>query len=120
MPTPQERAQKLVADYAEDPGPCVWSHVHPKKLARQLRERIEDPDGLDQGHSGWCGPSSICVSLAMDAPHVYAQMVIDLVRYGHATVHHGPLGGLKLHPPSDIRHCRFKKTGIAEADWVPL
>jgi hypothetical protein len=113
-------AVDFVADYRSDPGPNLWPHVHPNELADELEQRIHDPNSIAQRHSPWCGPAAVCRSLAADAPKVYAHMIINLVRFGRATVHHGELASNTFHTNAEMRAYPFQKVKIAAADWVPL
>jgi hypothetical protein len=113
-------AVDFVAGYRRNPGPNLWAHVRPNDLADQLEQRIYDPNSIAQHLSPWCGPAAVCRSLAADAPIAYAQMVVNLVRFGRADIRHGHHSGHTLQTSAEMRGHPFHQTKIAAADWVSL
>ena len=56
--TDKEWALELVKQFDERWEPGVWTHIQREDLAKSLRERLNDPDSLNQGNTNLCGVAS--------------------------------------------------------------
>jgi hypothetical protein len=126
--SPKETANSLIAEFETRSGGGVWTYLHRARLASELRERINDPNKINQGNCGLCGPAAFVRDIATDDPVLYAAVARDLFDVGraHLTRGQGKNGGLFLEPDKDLRTCPlpFDKDGvdffIPEADWLML
>lgn len=94
----------------------MWIHITRADLAAGLKERIDDPDKINQSDTSLCGPADFCWDLASDWPKVYAKMGIDLWEKGVAYA-----GKHKIEPGKDLKkHFRPPTSTINAADWVTM
>jgi hypothetical protein len=82
--TPEQKAALAIADTVEDSGGGDWPFVDPKDLANSLRQRIKNPNKINQAGTPSCAPAAIAVSLASSKPRLYAEIVSNLYMYGVA------------------------------------
>jgi hypothetical protein len=113
--SPQERAKKLVSDFASRKGSKVFTKLDRQSVADGLLVRIDNPGKIDQGKSSLCGPADLVYDLASTDPVEYAQFVIDLFETGTATI-----GKLTIKPGSDLKAAAPAKSDIDPSDWIPL
>jgi hypothetical protein len=126
--TPKELAKQLCDEFGAREGPGVWTFLHRTALAEQLSARIDDPNLINQGQVGLCGPAAFLRDLIIDDPVLYAIVGRDLFERGsaHLVRGHGNHGGVFLEPDKDLRtyNIPFDKSGknlvIPEADWMVL
>ncbi len=92
----------------------LWLHIKRSDLGKGLRERIDDPDKINQGQTSLCGPADFFRDIALDTPTVYARAAIDLFEVGSAAV-----GTLQIKPKKDLKYYKLPATArIHVADWI--
>lgn len=94
----------------------AFSNLNRIDVAKELRQRIEEPHKIDQGQSSLCGPSVFIYCIAKRKPKVYAQYVIDLFEKGEASI-----GRLKIKPGRDCKNYQPPTdSGMVGVDWIAL
>jgi hypothetical protein len=110
----KDDALKLVDEFAARSKTDLWLHLKRSEVAAGLRERINNPDKVNQGQTSLCGPADFVRDVAMDTPQVYARAVIDLFETGTATI-----GTFVIKPTKDLKFHRLPATArIHAADWI--
>jgi hypothetical protein len=114
MPT-KEEALKLVDDFAALAScPSVWPKLDQATIAAGLKDRINDPDTIDQANTSFCGPADFARDIAEDDPVAYAKAVIDLFQSGRAII-----GTFIIKPRDDLK--RAPMVGrVHQTDWILL
>ena len=69
--TDKEWALELVKQFDERWEPGVWTHIQREDLVNSLRDRLNDPDSLNQGNTNLCGVASFVSRLVADDPIGY-------------------------------------------------
>ena len=106
-------ALQKVADFEKRSGGTDWLTITKDDLIRGLRDRINNPDGIDTTSVNLCGPGAFFRWLAIDDPVMYANAVISLWEKNEALI-----GSRKFKAPYSLR---IANPGSTEAvDWVPL
>jgi len=80
--TDKEWALDLVKQFDARWGAGVWTHIERAALAKGLRERLNDPDALDQGITNLCGMASFVREWLQDDPIGYVWLAICLYEKG--------------------------------------
>jgi len=93
----QDDAKKLVDDF-ENRTTTYWITLDRAKIAAGLRDRIDDPDHINQGGTSLCGPADFIRDIAEDKPVDYARAVIELYENGKTRI-----GTMDLKPCHDLR-----------------
>ena len=110
-----EQAMNVIDDFEEMERPSLWIQMRDrKKVAAQLRDRVNNPFLIYQGTSGTCGPASITFEIARANPLDYVVAVTSLYNTCYARVRKWV-----LIPCNDLRKAPCP-LGIAEADWIIL
>jgi hypothetical protein len=79
-----------------------------------LRDRIDNPDKINQGQTSLCGPADFVRDIALDTPQVYGKAAIDLFETGSATI-----GTFLIKPAKDLKVYKLPATArIYPADWI--
>jgi len=86
------------------------------RLVFQLALRVRRPHSLDQGHFGFCGPTTILSALAKRDPVKYTTFVLGLASKG--TAKWGSYDVILR--PDDAVGWNTSKMKALEADYVPL
>ena len=102
-----------IAAFAAGTGNGYYPNCPRAEMVRGLRERVADPDTMNQGVSSLCGPTSLFHCLIRDDADAYVKYVIDLYINGRATV-----GRLNVRPGADCRNANPR--GVPVVDWVAL
>jgi hypothetical protein len=113
----KDEAKKLVDEFEmrNKPG-CPWIYLKRSEIAAGLRERIDDPDKINQGQTSLCGPADFIRDVAIDFPKIYAQAAIDLYEIGQ-----GLVGTFLIKPAKDLKLYKLPETAkIHQADWLVL
>lgn len=103
----------LLADFASGPATGAFPRITRDQVLSGLRERVADPDTINQGDASLCGPASFLYCLLHDNAERYVRYVIDMYRGGSARI-----GTLDVRPSADCRNATPR--GIAPVDWVAL
>jgi hypothetical protein len=112
----QDDAKKLVDTFAASGAAPGWLGMNRATVAAGLKERIDDPDKIDQGSTSLCGPADFVRDIATDRPVEYAQAAIDLFKTGR-----GHIGRLQIKAGVFLRtHVVPATAGIHQADWIVL
>jgi hypothetical protein len=128
--TPKDAAKQLCNEFEAREGPGVWTFLHRTAVAQQMQDRIDEPNLVNQGGVGLCGPAAFLRDLIIEDPVLYAIIGRDLFERGsaHLVRGHGNNGGLFLEPDKDLRTynipidvaSKTKDLVIPEADWMVL
>jgi len=111
----QDDAKKLVDDF-EKRTTTYWITLDRAKIAAGLRDRIDDPDHINQGGTSLCGPADFIRDIAEDKPVDYARAVIELYENGKTRI-----GTMDLKPCHDLRAHRVPAAArITDVDWIIL
>lgn len=115
MPIPND-VENMIHEFEIRDGDAAFTKIERPKVAKQLRDRIEEPSLINQGQSSLCGPAVFIYCLAKRKPKLYAQYIIDLYEKGEASI-----GRLKVKPGEDCRkYDPIEAYEILEADWIAL
>ena len=109
----KEAAKHKLDEFERQTGSGKWPHLSRSEIAADLRNRIDDPDSIDQKSTSLCGASSFFHELVNDDPEKYAQTAIDLYEKGQATV-----GSLTLKPKPGLMNYKVDTKDIAQGDWI--
>jgi hypothetical protein len=115
MPIPNE-VENMIREFEKRDGDEAFTNIERRKVAKQLRDRIENPSLINQGLSSLCGPAVFIYCLAKRKPKLYAKYIIDLYEKGEAKI-----GRLKVKPGMDCKNFDpIAEYEILEADWIAL
>jgi hypothetical protein len=95
-------------------APTAFSNTDKVGFGWQLALRVREPKLIYQGQTGLCGTSAAVVQLARDYPVLYADLAINLFRYGR-----GRYGNIVIEPSFKIRTSRNTER-LAACDYVVL
>ena len=110
----KDDAKKLVDTFEKGTKVDLWLHIKRAELAKGLRERIDDPDMINQGQTSLCGPADFIRDVATDTPKVYAKAAIDLYETGSALI-----GTFRIKPTKDLKFYKLPATALIDpADWI--
>jgi len=114
----REEAEDLITQ--REMGKKAFAHLSKPDFIRELRNRVNDPKLINQGHLDFCGPAAILHAMAKDSPLEYATFALDLFFSGKAAVR-----GWKV----DVSHILDQNiptsldpevTSIGACDWVTM
>lgn len=112
----RREALALIRELERGGWPGVFKHVTARELARNLRERVDQPSTISQGTSSLCGPATLVYRLATLDPVAYVKFVRDLYLFGRSR-----LGKLEIVAGTDLRSSRLTRAdALAPADWIAL
>lgn len=112
----KDDAKKLVDAFVSSDTAPVWLGISRSEVAAGLRERIDDPNKINQGETSLCGPADFVRQIVTDDPRAYAQAAIDLFRSGS-----GRIGTFSIKAGKDLRnHVVPATTKVHPADWILL
>ena len=112
--TGKDKALALIDQFEKRAGPQAFKQFSRTQLAKELRERVQDPHKIGQDGAGVCGPTALLFNLAQDDPAGYVQLVTDLYETGR-----GRVGKLTVAPTPEF--IAYKPVGNIPypADWIP-
>lgn len=124
-------ALAAIATFAADPNPGAWPWLDRATMAQALADRVNHPDGVDQGLFGLCVPAAFTNVWVQDAPDAYVAFATQLFDTGSAHIAPDQSGIGKLITASDgLRETDYEATQqllIAQgydrqstADWMVL
>ncbi len=94
------KARRLVEIFEQESTPAYFINIDKSLIISQLRERLGNPSGTNQGGTWLCGPSA-CTHLILNYdPYSYTQIMIDLFKYGHSKTFHSIRSSAEM---SDIK-----------------
>lgn len=110
----QSALDKLLS-FAKDGGKTALYLINKERFCVQLFIRILDPNKIDQGVLGMCGPTTIVGTIIKRSPDVFAEAAIDLVTTGTTTKLVTP-----IKVPSTFTFYGGYTATCPEVDWVFL
>jgi hypothetical protein len=116
----------LVKQFDERWGGGVWPHIDRSDLAISLRERLNNPDKLNQGGTNLCGVASFVREWLQDDPVGYVWFAICLFEKGVGTFAKKGQGGRTIRPSQELKHSVLAKINrhtsktVAPADWIVM
>lgn len=108
------KAKQAVNDFTTTATTSVYDNITQADFAKELKERINDPETVDQDSLNLCGPAAYCVLWAKHDPEGYAKAAIELYKKGSYTYN-----GKTITANEDV----YKQTppsGMSSVDWVML
>jgi len=99
----------------------AWKHIDKTAFADGLRDRINEPDHINQAGTPLCGPASFTRAVAKTQPVAYAMAACDLFATGA-----GQIGNLKFQAGSELLGAPIpaaagdSKGPMNPADWTML
>jgi hypothetical protein len=125
--TDKEWALELIKQFDERWGPGVWAHIERGTLASSLRDRLNDPNSLNQGHTNLCGLASFVRDWLQDDPIGYVWLAISLYENGAGTFARRGGAGRVIRPSQELRNSviaaisagNTAKT-VTPADWIVM
>jgi hypothetical protein len=108
----QKYAVEILCDFIERIGPQRFPKLDRDRVGIDLLLRVANPNIINQGNAGLCGPVSFLSSLAFDSPAAYAKFGIDLFEKGKAKI-----GRIEVEPSSDCRNY-LPQTPVSQGEWL--
>ena len=109
-----ESAMRVIDNFAKKLTPGAFPTLDRALVATQLRARVLDPSGINQGQSGLCPSAAVVYTVAKTNPVEYVKAVTQLFDVGTATI-----GKWKLEPDDDLRFYKLPTSpSIPQADWI--
>jgi hypothetical protein len=118
-------ALALVDQFANGTGTwgnkCAWKHIDKVAFAAGLRDRIKEPDDINQAGTPLCGPASFTRAVAKTQPLAYARAACDLYATGAAQI-----GNLKFKAGRELLGAMIPAAAgdsngpMNPADWTML
>jgi len=105
--------ESVLAAFASGPATGAFPKISRDQVLLGIRNRLADPDKIDQGDASLCGPASFLYCLLRDHPETWVTYVTQMFLKGNARIH-----GLEVRPSSDCVNAT--PTGIKPVDWVAL
>jgi hypothetical protein len=125
--TDKEWALELVKQFDERWGAGVWTHIQRGELARSLRDRLNDPDSLNQGNTNLCGVASFVRDWLQDDPVGYVWLSISLFEKGVGYFSRKGSGGRVIRPSQELKSSvlanvpdRNTSRTVEPADWIVM
>lgn len=117
-PTSKKAALLLIKEFEARRVQSMWPHMWQKSFAEDLRERILDPDGVNQETTGLCGVVAMVRIWAYELPEKFVAFAIDLFERGE-----GLMAGRDTHSSRKVRPSVELRTsapppGMNYADWI--
>lgn len=106
-------AEALTA-FEDSPNSGVWPNLSKTDLIADIRRILEDPLGVDQGSTPFCGPAAVVYELVSRFPFRYVDICRSLFETGQF------YGRTKLIAPSDDLLASQVRAGISPANWMVL
>lgn len=122
--TPQqrkERAYEIINTFAGKKAPGWFTAYSREEVARDIRQRVNDPTGINQQSALLCGPAAFVYALASDQPEKYATLVTELFDDGVTYIHqaHEHWSGIWVRPGMHLKHYR-PPGAFQSADWISM
>jgi hypothetical protein len=114
LPPLKQKALDVIDGFAPRPDLRIWNTALKECFCSDLRQRVMDPSGIQQGTAGLCGPASMLFALADRDPLGYVKFIIDLYEKGEAC-----LGKLQVKPSKALLAAPIP-AGVPDVDWIPM
>lgn len=83
---PSDHAHKLIDDFARYDHIPAFTRADRATVAKQMRDRVDNPFLINQGQAGVCGPASMAFDILSSQPASYVDAVTDLFDWGLARI----------------------------------
>jgi hypothetical protein len=117
----KEAALEQVESFAAGRKPGWFAAFSRAEVAKDLKDRINNPTGVNQQNSSLCGPAAFIYALASDQPNKYVKMVGELYEDGATFLHGGAehWAGIWVRPGAHLR--TYRPPGrFQSADWISM
>jgi len=125
--TNKEWALELVKQFDDRWEPGVWPHIEREDLAQSLRDRLNDPDSLNQGNTNLCGVAAFVRDWLQDDPVGYVWLAICLFERGVGSLSRKGSGARVIRPSQELKNSilanvldRNTSRPMASADWIVM
>ncbi|MGH1335247.1 MAG: hypothetical protein ACRBFS_03900 [Aureispira sp.] len=108
------KANQVVADFMTTATASVYDKVTQADFVKDLKERVNDPEKVDQDSLNLCGPAAYCVLWAKHDPEGYAKAAIELYKKGSYTYN-----GKTITANEDVYE-QTPPSGMSPVDWMML
>jgi hypothetical protein len=105
--------ESVVATFANFTGKGAFPNLSHAQVLLGIRNRLANPDMMDQGSASLCGPASFLYCLIKDDPEAWVTYVTELYMKGNARIR-----SLEVKPSRDCLNAN--PGGIKPVDWVAL
>lgn len=105
--------ESVIASFASGSGRGAFPNLSRDQVLLGIRNRLANPDKIDQGDASLCGPASFLYCLIKDYPETWVTYVTQMYLKGSARIH-----GLEVKPSRDCLNAN--PSGIKPVDWVAL
>lgn len=92
----------------------VWPNISKADLVAGLKDRVNNPDKMNQAGSPYCGPTSLLRSYCLDDPVGYAMAAIALYTTGTCKI-----GNLSVAPSDTCKSAKVEMR-LNVADWLMM
>lgn len=119
------RARQIIEKFAKGGGnSALWPNLVRSEVAAGARERIDDPNMVNQSNKGLCGVAGFIRGWLFDDPASYAMLVWDLYDTGMGHLGYGKKQGKLIKPCSMLRDAKPPDQGngrvFPHVDWMVL
>jgi len=108
----QKYAAQLIFDFLKRTGSPKFPRLDRDRVGIDLLYRVANPNVINQGNAGLCGPVGFLYSVAFDSPAAYAKYGIDLFEYGKAKI-----GRIEVEPGTDCRNY-MPQAPVSQGEWL--
>ena len=108
----QKFAAGMILDFMKRTGSGSFPMLDRDRVGLDLLYRVANPNVINQGNAGLCGPVGFLYSVAFDSPVTYAKYAIDLFEKGRAKI-----GRIEVEPSHDCRHYLPPAT-VSHGEWL--
>lgn len=105
--------ESVLASFATGPVKGAFRHITRDEVLNGIKDRLANPDKINQGAASLCGPASFMYCVLKDSPEAYVIYVTQMFLKGN-----GRIRSLEVKPSTDCLNA--KPTGIDPVDWVAL
>lgn len=99
----KKRGHQLVTEFEARRGAGFWPYLSRKTIGKELHDRLDNPNLIDQGSTNTCGVACMIRFWAQDNPSGYAWLAISLFENGIGYVGTNPTEGKILRPSRALR-----------------
>jgi len=105
--------ESLVAAFANGPKTGAFRYLGHTEVLQGIRNRLANPDKIDQGDASLCGPASFLYCILKDDPEAWVTYVTQMWLKGSARIR-----SLEVKPSKDCLNAN--PAGVKAVDWVAL
>ncbi|MCI0711468.1 MAG: peptidoglycan-binding protein [Chloroflexi bacterium] len=122
--TPKSKALQMVDQFeADTSSPQAFPKLSKSEIIKGLRQRIENPEVINQSGLSVCGPASTMYILASGNPEGFAHVTINLFKFGEVTLNEysiEPCDDLKENSPDTFDGQWGEGNKPSQIDWMVL